>query len=98
MNALRPEDLPSFQYKNVIVRALGLQEEVQVESFYRSAKEGDRFVLCSDGLSDLLTEEEIGSVLSSVEGAEAAAEELVALALAAGGVDNVTVLVVDIHE
>ncbi|MEC9072229.1 MAG: protein phosphatase 2C domain-containing protein [Myxococcota bacterium] len=98
MNALRPEDLPSFQYKNVIVRALGLQEEVQVESFYRSAKEGDRFVLCSDGLSDLITGEEIGSVLSSVEGAEAAAEELVALALAAGGVDNVTVLVVDVHE
>jgi len=98
MNALRPEDLPSFQYKNVIVRALGLQEEVKVESFYRSAKDGDRFVLCSDGLSDLLTEEEIGGVLTSAQGAEQASEELVALALAAGGVDNVTVLVVDVHE
>ena len=98
MNALRIEDLPSFQYKNVIVRALGLQEEVQVESFYRSVKPGDRFVLCSDGLSDLLTQEDIGDALNQVVGAEAAAEELVARALEAGGVDNVTVLVVDVHD
>ena len=98
MNALRKEDLPDFQYKNVIVRGLGLQQEVEVDTSYRSSKAGDRFMLCSDGLSDLVSNEEIERILSVSRGAENAAEALVAAALSEGGVDNITVLVVDVLE
>ena len=98
LGVLKPEDLPSFPYKNVIVRALGLQEEVEVDSFYRTAKPGDRFLLCSDGLTDLVSDEEIAEILTDVPGAKAAAEALVADALELGGVDNVTVMIVDVHE
>ncbi len=97
MNLLRPEDLPYFPYKNVIVRALGLQEDVDVDTFYRTTRPGDRYLLCSDGLTDMVTDAEIAEVLASIEGASTAAEVLVQRALDYGGVDNVTVLIVDVH-
>ena len=98
LGVLKPEDLPSFPYKNVIVRALGLQEEVEVDSFYRTAKPGDRFLLCSDGLTDLVSDPEMANILKEIKGAKGAAEALVADALELGGVDNVTVMIVDVHE
>ena len=96
--ALRPEDLDAFPYKNVIVRALGLQAQVQVDSFYRSARPGDRYLLCSDGLSDLVKNGRIGEILGAHPGPEAAAEALTEEAMDAGGNDNITVLVVDLTD
>ena len=96
LNVLKPEDLPHFPHKNVIVRALGLQNGVKVDSAYRTAREGDRFLLCSDGLSDLLSDEEIAEVLEQASCSRHAAERLVDLALDYGGVDNITVLIVDL--
>jgi len=97
LGVLKVEDLPAFPYKNVIVRALGLQEHVEVDSFYRTAKPGDRFLLCSDGLTDLVSDEEISEILTAIPGAKPATEALVASALELGGVDNVTVMIVDVH-
>jgi protein phosphatase len=97
MNLLRPEDLPYFPYKNVIVRALGLQEDVEVDTQARTALPGDRYVLCSDGLTDLVNTAEILEILSTSKGAPAAAEAMVQRALEYGGVDNVTVLIVDVQ-
>ena len=96
--ALLPEDLDAFPYKNVIVRALGLQAHVEVDSFSHSALPGDRYLLCSDGLSDLVKNHKIGSILSAHPGAEAAAEALADEAMEAGGNDNITALVVDLHQ
>lgn len=95
MNLLRPEDLPYFPYKNVIVRALGLQEDVAVETRYHTSRPGDRYLACSDGLTDLVTDDEIVHLLGSAEGTAKAAEALVKRALDYGGIDNVTVLVAD---
>jgi protein phosphatase len=95
MRVLRREDLPHFPYKNVIVRALGLQDEVVVDTQARTCRPGDRYLLCSDGLTDLVSDEEIFEVLESVERADAATQELIRRAIQYGGVDNVTVLVVD---
>ena len=98
MNLLRPEDLPYFPYKNVIVRALGLQEEVEVDTHYWTCRPGDRFMLCSDGLTDLVSDAEILEILATSESADEASQTLVQRALDYGGVDNVTVLVVDAAE
>ena len=97
MRVLRREDLPTFPYKNVIVRALGLQDEVIVDTQARTCRPEDRYLLCSDGLTDLVSDEEIFEILASLPGPESAAQELVRRALQYGGVDNVTVLVVDAH-
>jgi protein phosphatase len=95
MRVLRREDLPQFPYKNVIVRALGLQDEVIVDTQARTCRPGDRYLLCSDGLTDLVSDEEIFEVLAGWSGAELAGRELVHRAIQYGGVDNVTVLIVD---
>ena len=95
MRVLRREDLPHFPYKNVIVRALGLQDEVVVDTQARTCRPEDRYLLCSDGLTDLVSDEEIFEVLASWPGAQNAAQELVRRAIHYGGVDNVTVLIVD---
>jgi len=95
MNILKVEDLPKFPYKNVIVRALGLQADVIVDTGRHPHQPGDRYLLCSDGLSDLVADDEIAQILQDNEDPESACAALVARALHYGGVDNVTVLVVD---
>jgi len=59
-------------------------------------KSSDRYLLCSDGLSDIVTEDAIADVMRSAKQPEACAERLVQLALQAGGPDNVTVVVADL--
>ena len=98
MKILRKEDLPRFPYKNVIVRALGLQESVQIDTFYREAKSGDQFLLCSDGLTDLVEDKDILKIVLAADSPTTACEQLVAEANDRGGVDNITALVVEVGQ
>jgi PPM family protein phosphatase len=83
--------------KNLITRALGADEEVEVDTAVLPVEAGDRFLLCSDGLSDMIPETRIGEILAEAPGdPEKPAQSLVSAALDAGGADNVTVIVVDV--
>ncbi len=85
--------------KNLITRALGAEEEVEVDTTVLPVEPGDRFVLCSDGLSDMVPETSMQSILTShPEDPEKTARALIAAALKAGGADNVTVVIVDVRE
>ncbi|MDQ3891531.1 MAG: Stp1/IreP family PP2C-type Ser/Thr phosphatase [Actinomycetota bacterium] len=85
--------------KNLITRALGAEEEVEVDTTVLPIRPGDRLILCSDGLSDMVPETRMLDLLtSSGESPEEAAQALVSAALEAGGADNVTVVVVDVKE
>src|SRR5919205_802967 len=85
--------------KNLITRALGAEEEVDVDTTVLPVEAGDRILLCSDGLSDMVAEGRISEILAdSPDDPEAAARSLVSAALEAGGADNVTVVVVDLKE
>lgn len=86
--------------RNVITRALGAGAGpvVPVDRFLLPAHAGDRFVICSDGLSALVSEPVIEAVVRSARPPRQVARELVDRALAAGGTDNVTVLIVDIID
>jgi protein phosphatase len=79
--------------KNVITRAVGARHELELEAVYGDIRDGDRFLLCSDGLSGVLHEREIAEELIRAP-AERAAERLIARALARGASDNVTVVIV----
>jgi protein phosphatase len=81
--------------RNVILRALGTAPEVQVASWEQPfpVRVGDRFVLCSDGLSDLVDDDEIMTAVNAAD-AHLACEELIALARERGGHDNITVGVI----
>jgi len=86
--------------KNLITRALGAEEEVEVDTVVIPVGAGDRLLLCSDGLSDMVPETRMLGLLTSsvVESPERAARALVSAALDAGGADNVTVVVVDVKK
>jgi len=85
--------------KNLITRALGAEEEVEVDTAVLPVEAGDRFLLCSDGLSDMVPEGRIQEILAdSPDDPGTPARNLLSAALDAGGTDNVTVVVVDVKE
>ncbi|MFW6050449.1 MAG: Stp1/IreP family PP2C-type Ser/Thr phosphatase [Myxococcota bacterium] len=95
MTDAQRDELP----KNVITRALGMQEMVSVDLLPDEPQANDWYVLCSDGLSGMIEDEGIKSiVLASEEDPEKAAADLVAKANENGGEDNVTVVVVHFTE
>lgn len=90
---LKPEDLPRFPYKNVITRAVGLSDTVDVETNFYQHEDGDIYLLCSDGLSDPVSPEEIKEILTQYgDDLPRACRELIIRANTNGGPDNVTVL------
>jgi protein phosphatase len=90
-----PDELSDFK-KNVIIRSLGPDPEVEVDvEGPHPVRPGDTFLLCSDGLTGVVTPEEIGPVVSALP-ADEAARLLVNLANLRGGPDNITVLIVHV--
>jgi protein phosphatase len=81
--------------RNIITRSVGFEEDVVVDLVGLETKKGDRFVLCSDGLSNLVEADEIGGVLLHARSPESACGELVAIANDRGGDDNITVVVAE---
>jgi protein phosphatase len=92
---LSPEDAERHPQRSVITRALGIDPEVEFDLFTYKLQVGDRLLLCSDGLSDVVEPAQIRKVLLRVPSAQRAARELVTVANANGGPDNITVIVVD---
>jgi PPM family protein phosphatase len=84
--------------KSIITRALGMEPVVDVDSWEIIPFRGDRILLCSDGLTNELSDERIASTLRQLANPQEAARELVRLARAAGGSDNITVVVVDVVD
>ena len=83
------------RYKNVITRALGMHETVEVDVCCEPLREGDLYLLCSDGLHDMVDDERItGIILEHLDDLELCCERLIAEANAQGGEDNVTVMLV----
>ena len=79
--------------KNVITRALGSDQSVDADIFPISLSPGDSLLLCSDGLTNIVPEEEISAVLQDSDEAEAAVRDLMDIALSRGAPDNVTIIV-----
>ncbi len=87
---LTPEEIENFPHKNVIVRALGMKDNVVVDVNRVEPKPGDVFLLCSDGLSGMVTDEQIQNVLQNTKDLDKACAQLIDSANANGGNDNVT--------
>lgn len=85
--------------RNLITRALGIAETVEVDVVEESTENGDVYLLCSDGLTDLVTDDEILQLMMLYEDdQETTVKELVALANEKGGKDNISVIMVNIQE
>ena len=94
-----PEEAAKNTPKNLVTRALGIDKEVKVDLAEEPVFPGDIYLLCSDGLNDMVDDEEIHLTLSKYSAnLVQAAEELVRLANAKGGKDNTSVILVRIRE
>ena len=81
----------------MLTRAIGVHAEVEIDEWVLDPVAGDRFMLCSDGLTNELDDSEIAEQLALEQDPSATAKALVALANNRGGRDNSTVLIVDVH-
>ena len=95
---LSPEDAERHPQRSVITRALGIEPEVEFDLFTYKLQVGDRLLLCSDGLSDVVEPRQIRNVLLRVRNPDEAARRLIAVANEQGGPDNITVIVVDAND
>jgi protein phosphatase len=94
---LTPEEAKNHKLKNIITRSLGYMEDVEIDIQVRAVRRGDRFVMCSDGLSNLVEASEMGEAALDFSPQEAA-RKLIELACSRGGDDNITVIVTRIDE
>lgn len=90
MKKLGPDEAHKFPHKNVIVRALGMKESVQVDLLADPHRVGDVYLMCSDGLSGMVDDAGLSYVLSSEPDLDAACERLIQAANRNGGIDNIT--------
>jgi PPM family protein phosphatase len=88
------QEAETSQLQNILVRALGTQDQVEIDADEQMLLAGDTILLCSDGLTHMVSDPEIASILATVEPATAAADRLIELANANGGQDNVTVIII----
>jgi len=95
---LTAEEAARHPQRNILTRALGIEDDPVVDTWELLPVVGDRYLLCSDGLFNELTDDRITEILSQYTDPRVAANELVDRAVDAGGHDNVTVLVVDVTE
>lgn len=86
------------RFKSMLTNALGIGHECKVSCFVVPVADGDRFLLCSDGITEYLQENEIGEVLTTQPSPARSAQRLVEIALDRGGGDNATALVVRVLE
>ena len=89
---LTPEDAEHHPQKSIITRALGPEPDVEVDTHTHTARPGDVYLLCSDGLTSMLSEDEVAAILRSAGTLQEAAEALVRSANQSGGRDNITVV------
>jgi len=95
---LTPEAAATHPQRNIVTRALGIGEDLLVDYWEQPARVGDRYLLCSDGLVDEVSDSEIEAVLRRLDEPSAAVDELVGLAHESGSRDNVSVLVLRVDD
>jgi protein phosphatase len=93
---LSPEEAKTHPMRNVILRAVGVKEEVALDILKGRTYPGDQYLLCSDGLTDMVDDGVIEGVLASELTLEERANKLVGLAKSAGGKDNITIVLAEV--
>lgn len=98
-NLITPEEARTHRWRNVITRAIGNRLDLQVDMQMVPLQRDDRLLLCSDGLTNMVSDEEIGTALYEMgDDVSATCAALVEQAKAAGGDDNITVIILKVLE
>ena len=89
------KDARSHPRKNLITRAVGIERRVRSDIFRLDLREGDKLLLCSDGLSNLLEEDELADILENESNGKSACRRMMDTALRRGAPDNVTIVLLE---
>jgi PPM family protein phosphatase len=95
---ITPEAAEHHPQRSIITRALGPEPDVEVDTYTLTGREGDLFLICSDGLTGMISDAEVAAILRSSSSLEEAAEALVRSANQSGGKDNITVILFRLGE
>ncbi|HEX2072024.1 MAG TPA: Stp1/IreP family PP2C-type Ser/Thr phosphatase, partial [Thermoleophilaceae bacterium] len=95
---LTPEAAENHPQRSIITRALGPEPEVEVDTHTHAARDGDVYVLCSDGLTGMISDDELATLVRGAPSLESAAEALVRAANQSGGKDNITVVLFRLED
>jgi len=98
LGKLTPRRARVHPYSSVLTHALGVPDEERIDSLMGDIREGDLYLLCTDGLSTVLEDETIEDVLQAESDLETAARDLIETANQAGGPDNITVVLIRATE
>ncbi|TDX49201.1 Stp1/IreP family PP2C-type Ser/Thr phosphatase [Orenia marismortui] len=92
-NIINKEEAKNHPKKNLLMRSLGIDNSVEVDLLSLELKSEDLILICSDGLTNMLSDKEIEEILSSEEGLKVKVEKMIFLANQEGGYDNITVVI-----
>ncbi|WP_030609309.1 Stp1/IreP family PP2C-type Ser/Thr phosphatase [Streptomyces achromogenes] len=92
------EEATTHPQRSLLMRALGSSEHVEPDLSIREVRAGDRYLICSDGLSGVVSHQTMEETLASYQGPQETVQELIQLALRGGGPDNITVIVADVLD
>jgi len=95
---ITPEAAERHPQRSIITRALGPEPSVEVDTYTLAGRDGDVFLICSDGLTSMISDDEVTSILRSAASLDEAAEALVLAANQSGGKDNITVILFRLGE
>jgi PPM family protein phosphatase len=95
---ITPEAAEHHPQRSIITRALGPEPDVEVDTYTVAGRDGDLFLLCSDGLTSMISDEEVSSILRSADSLDDAADALVRAANQSGGKDNITVVLFRVEQ
>lgn len=92
------EEANTHPQRSLLMRALGSGDHVEPDLSIREVRAGDRYLICSDGLSGVVSHQTLEDTLASYQGPQETVQELIQLALRGGGPDNITVIVADVLD
>lgn len=92
------EEATTHPQRSLLMRALGSGEHVEPDLSIREVRAGDRYLICSDGLSGVVSHQTMEETLASYQGPQETVQELIQFALRGGGPDNITVIVADVLD
>jgi protein phosphatase len=95
LGELSPEEAIAHPQRHVLYRAVGQRDLLEVDTYQQSLPPGSRLLICSDGLSGVVTEKDIGAIIASAATPQQACQRLVEAANRAGGPDNITVVLIE---
>jgi protein phosphatase len=95
---ISPDDVPTHPQRSMLLRALDGRADVEPDLSLREVRAGDRYLLCSDGLSGVVSEETLRQTLATVADLDEVVLQLIELAIRGGGPDNITCIVADVVD